>query len=499
MEAGRWRGAVGAGVTLLLCAMLSAEARTEPPVETDEPARLTTSDLVWELLATGSGPARWAAAFDERGLGDWGNKNPPLGKYLIGGSIAHVEVARPFDYAWSWGISRAEQTRLPPDHLLRAGRVPIRVMGWLCLVTVFALAHVLTAGSLWALLAPLLLFLVPSFQYHALRIYTDVPEVWLILLSVLLLMQHARNGKRAWLFGGMVCGGLACAVKLSAGAMCVGAALYVLHLALRRNIRPWVAATALAAAPLAYVAINPYLYPNPVGRSFETIEQWGASKQAQQQDARLKLGAVHSRAEGMALVSKRGVWLEAHLATPRTSSIEHLPLLLPAGLLLALAGALALLAAGRRPRLAGSRRVTGAFALAILLAWMAQLGLTAELHLLGPLLAAGALAIALRSRARGPREPALVLLYTLGASWLLTGLWLPFDWKGYYLPVACLAVAVPALGAAALSDCVTFARTRPEGAPLPWMGRAGLAASALAAVAILVWSWDTLMRLPLFA
>src|SRR5688572_16861989 len=81
----------GLAFWLLLSASLVSEAARPGGPMVDEAEWITSGYVAWQLLAAGAPPSRWERAFAERGLGDWGNKNPPLGKYLIGLAVSrHV-------------------------------------------------------------------------------------------------------------------------------------------------------------------------------------------------------------------------------------------------------------------------------------------------------------------------------------------------------------------------------------------------------------------------
>lgn len=73
-----WQTALSACVLLTLAVSLQVETRRLSDLGVDESEWVTASHVAWELLRAGAPPERWASAFAERQLGDWGNNNPPV-------------------------------------------------------------------------------------------------------------------------------------------------------------------------------------------------------------------------------------------------------------------------------------------------------------------------------------------------------------------------------------------------------------------------------------
>jgi hypothetical protein len=478
-----WRIAVGALLVALLSASLIGEARQRPPILTaDESQWITSGYVAWKLLRQRAPPARWERAFDERELSDWGNKNPPLGKYWIGLAVTpHVQVDSDVRYHWAFFRppgSPGPRNNAPPPAMLVAARTAIAVSGALALAACYLVALELLGASLWACLAPLSLFLVPSFQFHATRVFTDMPELALLLLGTHSLLAYARTSRFAWLAAALVCGGLACAVKFTAGAFCVAMLLYVGQRSLRRRELRWALPAAVAVPVFCFVAVNPYLYDAPLAKTVQLVRDWQSSKALQREHPVVAHQAVHGWNRGLELVSLRGALAPTSAPFPRSDASEAVWRLTPLLLGLSSLALAALWLGGLRPSL---RRPAGRL-WPLLGAFVGGSALEAILAdrwtWFGGLCGLGlaSLVVELGGRRGSVLRPFCCVLL---ATWLFTALWLPFDWSRYYLPVLVPMSCVYAHGAAALASRFDW-RTREVGEGLDAATRRACTALGLA-------------------
>src|SRR5581483_8864109 len=306
-----------AAIVLLaaLTALLVAGARSGLPCTGDEANWIASGYLTLELARTAAPPSRWARAFEERLLGDWGNKNPPVGKLFVG--VAAAVARRPGDsmrYAWRWSQSTQENVRrgyAPSPALLAGCRVASALCGGLVLVLIYVLAVQLLGASWLALLAPLVLAATPTFEYQSTHVCTDLPQIALLAGAVVAFVASLRQRRAATVVFALalVLAGLSCATKLNSGALPPALALASLLIAppaaRRRSLGR--AALALVAPAVVFVAVDPYLWPAPVARTGELVTAWHDSKRAQQLDPQLAPTAVHTRGDAARLVLVKGV------------------------------------------------------------------------------------------------------------------------------------------------------------------------------------------------
>ncbi|MEE8475591.1 MAG: glycosyltransferase family 39 protein, partial [Myxococcota bacterium] len=298
-------------------------------------------------------------------------------------------------------------------------------------------------------------FLSPVFQIHATQVYMDAPQLFFQAAAVFAFGAFIQHGSRAAFALSLVAMGLACAVKFSSAPIVLAAGIFVL---LRREpIRRRLGnALAVAVLPLVvFTAVNPYLYPDPIGRTREILRGWSEVKAQQSRDPRLAPSVVSSRLEGLALATKATVG-QPHFFHPLLVWKPR-PLWFDAGV--GLVGLVALLGAVRRYRfeLPGARsRFTAPALIALIAVWLALRVFMAA----GPSLLLGAIgAFWLFGTRRGTSDRELAVYLGLSATsmWLMTGLWLPFDWNRYYLPIL---VLVPSFYAAGAALVLEVARTR---------------------------------------
>ncbi len=440
-----------AGVLFLVCSISLVALARDPShrCQVDEPAWITSSYLTFGLATGFAPPARWEAAYDEAGLAFWGNMNPPLGKLMTGALVAlHRDPADPVDYQWQWRLGYEEnQARgnIPPRSLLVPVRLGIVAAAIVTLVAIYVFAWQLTANPWAALIAPAALFLSPIFQIHATQVYMDIPQLAFLAAAAASFAVFVRHSSRLAFAVSLVGMGLSCAVKFSSAPLVFATGLFVLLRPgpLRARLRR---AALVASVPLAiFVAINPYLYPDPVGRSLDFLSSWSELKQQQQRDPALAPSVVSSPLQGLS-ATLRASLIRPPFFQPRLAALR------PKLWLVATAAALGLLLAMRRFRfrLPEPRGARGPLELAILASgWLLPFSVGATGLSLG-LAALGAFWL-FRVRTGPPsRELAVYLALIAGITTVATGLWLPFTWGRYYLPVLTLVAPFYAAGGAFL-------------------------------------------------
>ncbi len=383
----------------------------------DEPLWITAGAQAFELLTDTARPGRWEQEPLDAGLASFGNANPPVGKYWIGAwALALRGPGDPLDYAWDPDDGPRESAargQLPSRELVLGVRSGIALLGAGCLLLVYTLARQVSGARWLALLAPLLLFTTPAFAESATTVHTDVPQLFLLLAGAALWLEYLRRGGRARLALAGAALGLSCAAKYSSAPALIGALLFaVLRQAAWRERAQQLAALGLGALAAFWLS-TPYLYTQPIAKQLTIVEEWSRIEALQRQEPALRRQAISGAFAGLARSAQRALLRPTHPALPGAH--------LPPGPVNAI-GALALLGAAA---LAGASRATAA--------------------------------------APQPRADAgRALLALIGCTWLLTGLWLPFDWPRYYLP---LLVLTPALPVAALAAALRwFSAPRPDAA-----------------------------------
>ncbi len=459
---------------IALCLMwfsLFLEVEREGPCTIDEPAWITTGYITFQLVSTLSSISQWETAYDEAHLGDWGNKNPPLGKLIIGAVVAlSKKDSDSMRYSWDWKSSYADNLRagrLPPRHLLKPARHAIAAMGAAVLLLLYVIAFQLTASHASALLAPIFVFSTPVFQVHAVRVYTDIPQLLFLLSSVVFSLAHMKTSKLFWLALSLIFLGFSCAVKFSSGPAVVALLVFILlrRSSLKKKILNFIAVLILPF--LIFSIVNPYLYRNPIGRTAALISDWKTSKERQKTDPILARQSIPARWAGLVTATARGV-LKPTQTPPFGSKMlarfqKHSPMIL--GLLATIVGLLALL--GHRPYFRSSRKT------AFVAGSIFGLGFLVEVWLFGSggastgLFFLGAWAVYSRSLSRSDdsdedrrRVGFFSILFI--SILLMTGWWLPFDWARYYLPIIALSSVLGAVGVHNAMSCVALKKKDPS-------------------------------------
>jgi 4-amino-4-deoxy-L-arabinose transferase-like glycosyltransferase len=401
---------------LALGASLVAVARDpDRGMQPDEPLWITAGAQAFALLIDTARPGRWERAPLAAGLASFGNANPPVGKYWIGAlAYAFRGPDDPLDYAWDPAEGpreRAARGTLPSRELVLGVRTGMAALATGCLLLCYVIAREVTGARALALAAPLLLATSAPFAEQATTVATDVPQLFWLLAGLACWLRFLAHGDHVWLGLAAAGFGLSCAAKYSSGAALVGALAFC---ALRRVA--WRARLAQGAA-LAFGALaafwvsTPYLYTQPIAKQRSIVAEWSRIKGAQREEPALLRQAIGGPAQGLRRSAVRAILRPAHPALPG---------------------------------LARARGPVNAIGLA---------------NLIG---AAVLLSSRRASAAPARRECALALLAVLGASLLVTGIWLPFDWPRYYLP---LLVLSPVLPVAALRRAGLALRAAKRAAP----------------------------------
>lgn len=281
---------IAAVVILVLTGLLVRDVRQEAPVTIDEPGWISSGAVTFDLVRRRAPVSEWEHAYDRLQLGDWGTQNPPVAKFYFGAILALTGHGDPVAYRWAFPRTYAQNLAagtLPPAAVITPVRLGVVLTAAITLGLTYLLAFALV-GNVAAVLAPLVLFALPVFRFHATHVYTDVPELACVLLGAVLCCAYARRQRWTLLIGAGLAGGLACAIKFNAAPIVAAAVLIVWWYSSRQRIAR---AAAVAAIPLiVFVAVNPYLYPAPIARTRAIIQTWSARKVQQQQDPHLAAG-----------------------------------------------------------------------------------------------------------------------------------------------------------------------------------------------------------------
>ncbi len=216
--------------------------------------------------------ATWADQYMTRG-------QPPLGSYAMGlGLLAQgrdLETNPPWDFSIPWEENISAGNKPSPEDLA-AGRRTSAVLIALTTVAIAAIAHVFVSLP-WALTAAAIFAIHPFSVYIGSIAMADALFGLLIALAALAGAAYARRPgwPRAALLGVVL--GLGGATKLSPLAVAVGLLAVMLALAtvvfLRVRDRRRAAGiardglTILLAAVVIFVAVYPYLWLDPAGRT----------------------------------------------------------------------------------------------------------------------------------------------------------------------------------------------------------------------------------------
>jgi len=404
---------------------------------------MTSGYLAFSLLSGLEPLQRWEDSWDEYELGDWGNKNPPLGKYFVGAIVSVVnDDGVPVRYGWTWPESlewNMEYGNLPPPHLLTRVRVGMALFGSLALILAWLAAFIATRDPLLALVAPLYLYSVSTFRFRAWTVHMDSIQLVFLLAAAAALFAFMRVKSTPYAILAATAAGLSCAVKFSSGPMVLVIALAVAFQARGSAAhRAFLSFITLIVPVAVFVIVNPYLYDAPLDKTLDIIQSWSESKRDQMTDPAHVDNVVHSRLGAT-------TWLIDELGGHHTTAAK----------ISAVIATLCLwvwLRFGFRFQL--SRRATIGLVAAVLLVLLLEWQINDHSRVISWLWPVAIFAIVYSHRSQTASEQAQNIA-VCGAALFVTGwtaLWLPFYWSQYALPPEALGSIVLALGATRLVE-----------------------------------------------
>ena len=220
----------------------------------------------------------------------WLNRDqPPLGRYIIGGIVwASGTDPGKVNRTYAWERDYAQNLRdgrVPDPSILMPVRRTMAIIGALSIVLLFVAGRIV-GGMLTGTVAGLFATASPLLQSYFVQARTEAMLAFFTVLALVPLLWFARRfqqtGRLSWV--GWTVGpilGLALATKLTAAVAILGVCAYggVAGLARLRRSRVdavrmlgWSVGTGLLAT-LVWVAVNPFLWPDPVGRTWSMLEQ----------------------------------------------------------------------------------------------------------------------------------------------------------------------------------------------------------------------------------
>ena len=222
---------------------------------------------------TNPGDPTWADQYMTRG-------QPPAGSYAMGlGLILQgrdLKTNPPWDFSRPWEVNVAIGNMPVPGDLSAGRRTSAVLVALTALVLIFVAQTFVSLP--WAILAGLLYAIHPFTVYIGSIAMADALFGLLIALAAWAAAAYARNPgwPRAIVLGGVL--GLGGATKLSPLAVAAGLSIAMIAAAIvsasRQRFRPpWPSSRAAfgltigAAALVTFVAVYPYLWPDPVTRT----------------------------------------------------------------------------------------------------------------------------------------------------------------------------------------------------------------------------------------
>jgi hypothetical protein len=369
----------------------------------------------------------------------WLNRDqPPLGRYIVGG-IVWASGTDPNQVNRTYGWERDYETnlregRVPAPSILMPVRRTMAIVGAISIVLLFVAGRIV-GGTVVGAVAGLVATSSPLLQSYFVQARTEALLATFSALALVALLAFARRYQLdggiswvGWSVGPVV--GLALATKLTAALAIVGACAYGGVAGLARTSKSpreairlvgWSVATGLLAA-VVWVGVNPFLWPDPVGRTWSML--------AQQQAIMVQQGSEFGNPVELALPGRLLLTVQRSFVENSTPAFDY--------------GA----PRGSEPLI---RRTFSELPTVF--------GISAELAL-----AAIGLAVLSRRGASvwwsGQRHGAeTALLWWLGAYFLGIAVNLSLDWPRYYVPTAFYGTILIGMGAQAIVAVVM--RLRP--------------------------------------
>jgi hypothetical protein len=387
----------------------------------------------------------------------WLNRDqPPVGRYIIGGIVwaSGTDPARVNrTYAWERDYeANLREGRVPDRSVLLPVRRTMALIGSGSMALLYVAGR-LVGGRVVGIVGAALATASPLLQSYFVQARTEALLAFFTALALVALLLFARRYQRdgtfgpvAWTVGPLL--GLALAIKLTAAVAIVGVCAYGGWAALARLRKApressmlilWTAVTGLAAC-LVWVGVNPFLWPDPLGRTWSMLEQ--------QQSIMVEQGTQFGNPVELTLPGRLLLMIERTFAENSTPAFDY-------G---APSGSDPLI----RPTFTDLPKLGGISVELVL----AAIGLTVLV---------GRTVSAWRSGDR--HGPESVLLWWLAAYWLGIGVNLSLDWPRYYVPTAFFGAILIGLGVQAIIVLVAGrragARHRTLGTGMPSVKAAG--------------------------
>ena len=263
-------GAITIGVIFLLTFLLSRSTAQLPNFNPDESRWISRAHYLADL-GDPFGPT-WDDQYMTRG-------QPPFGSYVTGaGLLLHgrdLTTNPPWDFSLTWEENLAIGNKpVPAD--LQAARSMSAILTALTSVVLVGIASVYVPYP-WALLAGVIFALHPFSRYIGALATADAIFGLLIALAALAMARFARDYAWQWAVVTGVLLGLGGATKLSPLGVAAGLSGLALLLVLLpagaipgvergRNVGARGLLIGLAAG-VTFIAVYPYLWPNPIDRT----------------------------------------------------------------------------------------------------------------------------------------------------------------------------------------------------------------------------------------
>jgi len=281
------------GLVVVVVAVIQVARIAETPFHADESGLIATSDMLRPLLGLRARDAVWSLRYETLAV-------QPVPRYLIAagwtlGGYSPEELNRPWNLSLDEDDNLAEG-RMPSPRLLWWSRLPMAVLS---AMTAGMLAWVVSviAGRATAVLLLGMFVFNPYLRVMFLRAMAEASLVFAFALSAVALVMTAKKwipseSVAAWPLGkvrellvlavvGAVAAGFSGNAKLNGIAVVAAPAAWWISTAFRgprtgtvlyRILGGVVPAAIMVAVSLFFfVAINPTLYPDPVGRTTEMV------------------------------------------------------------------------------------------------------------------------------------------------------------------------------------------------------------------------------------
>jgi hypothetical protein len=348
----------------------------------------------------------------------WTRTQPMVVRYVLGGWLwLQGYDLKSLDPTYDYTRNAAENRKAglaPSDQLLADARVPMRALAALSVLMLYLVVRVL-AGPIGGLVAAGLAMGSPYLQEHLVRAKAESTLMFLLLATLLVaVVGIRRGGGKRWpsLGWGIATGvllGLAFGAKLTTILAIVAIGVWGAWACLSAwrwtdrggGGRPWVWPLAvLVTTGLVFLASNPFLWPDPIGRTWLLFDN--RREEMARQQVNLPSRAVYGLDRRAELVWDRSVSNDAWGPSRLNQPVEAVLTVIGAGWL-------AFRAASRRPT-----------ALTLVFLWSASIwiGVTVGLGFL-------------LQHYFVPTAMTADLLGGLAAGWLVQSIW----WVGQqYLP-----------------------------------------------------------------